>query len=60
MGFEFMCERCDVASPPSGQGVIESGAVISVHEVARCLTNRSTAAPPIPRSGGSCPGVGRC
>lgn len=44
------------ASPPSGQGVIESGAVISVDEVARCLTNGSRAATPIPASSAVCLG----
>lgn len=46
----------DVASPPSGQGVIESGTVISLHEVARCLANGSTPSLPIPASWASCSG----
>lgn len=57
--FRFVCVEAhwfDVASPPSGQGVIESGAVISVHEVARCLTNSSTPSLPIPASWAACPG----
>lgn len=46
----------DIASPPSGQGVIESGAVISVHEVACCLTHASTPILPIPLSRAVRPG----
>lgn len=46
----------DVASPPTGQGVIESGAVISVHEVTRCLTNGITPSLPIPASWAACTG----
>lgn len=59
----FTCHRAwvcveahwfDVASPPTGQGVIESGAVISVHEVTCCLTNSITPPLPIPASWAAC------
>lgn len=52
----FVLANSDVAASPSGQGVIENVAVISVRGVTRRLTNGITPSPPIPASLAACTG----
>lgn len=55
-GRAFVLANSDVAASPSGQGVIENVAVISVRGVTRRLTNAITPSPPIPASLAACTG----
>lgn len=52
----FVLANSDAAASPSGQGVIENVAVISVRGVTRRLTNGITPSRPIPASLAACTG----